>query len=117
LTFTNIICNLELTKPDNRENIKKDNDNRDIKITKPGTITGDKGGAWFNFKGEIMRNLNNADIGKYVSEIINNRDVRSETSEWNFQSRVGAEIRGEIGIDAGNDFIKSIEQLKRRQSF
>ena len=49
-------------------------------------------------------------IGKYVKSIVDTIDTTS--SEW--QISKGAEIRGYMGVEKGNAFIKAINNVKRR---
>jgi hypothetical protein len=49
-------------------------------------------------------------IGNYAKEISNTRD----TSSFNGQTSTGAKIRGEMGVEKGNAFIKAIKGASRR---
>lgn len=49
----------------------------------------------------------NERLANYVKEIGNCRD----TLDFNWQTSTGAEIRGELGIEKGNDFIKAIKKV------
>lgn len=46
-------------------------------------------------------------IGRFAKEVINGN---SQSEEW--QCSKGAEIRGSMGIEKGNEFIKSMNNFK-----
>lgn len=46
-------------------------------------------------------------IAKFAEQVANTRDV----SSFDFQISTGAKIRGQLGIEKGNAFIKAIKAL------
>lgn len=55
-------------------------------------------------------------IGKWAKEISQNRSFvngRSESSYEEFHSTTGAKIRGELGVEKGNEFIEAIRKASR----
>jgi len=48
-------------------------------------------------------------IGKYAKDVANCRD----TSDFYWQTSTGAKIRGELGVERGNEFIQAIKKASR----
>ena len=48
-------------------------------------------------------------ISQFAKKVSECRDI----SDWDFQIHTGAEIRGELGIERGNAFIKAIKDITR----
>ena len=48
-------------------------------------------------------------LGRFAKNISSTRD----TSSFEWQTSKGAEIRGELGIKRGNEFIKAIKEASR----
>lgn len=49
----------------------------------------------------------------YAKEIIHHSNNPMGKSAWDFETSIGARIRGEMGIEKGNKFIESIKQASR----
>ena len=47
-------------------------------------------------------------LSRYAKDILSTRD----TSSFEWQTSTGAEIRGSMGIEKGNAFIKSMKQFR-----
>ena len=47
-------------------------------------------------------------ILRFVKEILSVNDINN----WKWQNSIGAEIRGRLGIEKGNEFIKKIREVK-----
>jgi hypothetical protein len=52
-------------------------------------------------------------IAKFAKEVSKHR-YSGEDSESDWQCSVGAKIRGELGIEKGNAFIKAVQNATRR---
>lgn len=50
----------------------------------------------------------NERLGRFASDIANTKD----TSSFKWQTSKGAEIRGQLGVEKGNQFIKDMEKYK-----
>lgn len=48
------------------------------------------------------------EIGKFVEEIIKNRN---QTESFDWQTSTGAKIRGKMGVEKGNELIRTIKNL------
>ena len=51
----------------------------------------------------------NERLANHVKEIARCRDI----SDFNWQISTGAKIRGELGVEKGNDFIKAIKKATK----
>jgi len=48
-------------------------------------------------------------IGEYAKKVSETRDI----SDFGFQTSAGAKIRGELGTEKGNTFIKTIKNVSK----
>ena len=47
-------------------------------------------------------------LSGYAKQVLNTRDI----SDFNFQISTGAKIRGEMGVEKGNQFIRDIQKYR-----
>ena len=47
-------------------------------------------------------------LSGYAKQVLNTRD----TSDFNFQISTGAKIRGEMGVERGNQFISDMQKYR-----